>query len=80
MAGAADGVAQKRFSTLAAARVKHPDRFGTATDPKILAVPALAWTNEPIESTEKQQPNGCLTHFGTVSLEKFRGLRPRGET
>lgn len=41
MTGAADGVAQKRFSTLAAARVKHPD-------PKVLAVPALAWTKQPI--------------------------------
>lgn len=51
--GFADGVAMKRSQTLAAARTKHPHRFSTATDPKILALPGPAWINQPIETTEK---------------------------
>lgn len=52
--GLADGVAQKRSQTLAAARTKHPHRFTTATDPKILALPGPAWINQPQETTEKE--------------------------
>ena len=52
--GFADGVAQKRSLTLAAARAKHPHRFNTTTDPKILALPGPAWINQPQETTEKQ--------------------------
>lgn len=51
--GFADSVAGKRSQTLAAARAKHPHRFNTATDPKILALPGPAWINQPTETTEK---------------------------
>ena len=51
--GFADGVAHKRSQTLAAARNKHPHRFTTTTDPKILALPGPAWINQPKENTEK---------------------------
>lgn len=51
--GFADGVAQKRSNTLAAARARHPHRFSTTTDPKILALPGPAWINQPPEITEK---------------------------
>jgi transposase InsO family protein len=52
--GLADGVARKRSQTLAAARAKHPHRFGTTTDPKILALPGPAWINQPNETPEKE--------------------------
>jgi putative transposase len=51
--GFAAGVAQKRSQTLAAARNKHPHRFTTTTDPKILDLPGPAWINQPKETTEK---------------------------
>lgn len=51
--GFADSVATKRSQTLAAARAKHPNRFSTATDPKILALPGPAWINQPKTTTEK---------------------------
>ncbi len=51
--GFADGVARKRSQTLASARAKHPHRFTTSTDPKILALPGPAWINQPKETTEK---------------------------
>lgn len=51
--GFSDGVAQKRSNTLSAARAKHPHRFGTASDPKILALPGPAWINKPTETAEK---------------------------
>lgn len=50
--GFADGVAVKRSQTLAAARAKHPHRFSTAADPKILALPGPAWINQPLETAE----------------------------
>lgn len=50
--GFADGVAMKRSQTLAAARARHPHRFTTATDPKILALPGPAWINQPKTTTE----------------------------
>ncbi|MHA7156218.1 IS3 family transposase [Arthrobacter sp. TMN-50] len=45
-------VAETRSATLAAARAKHPERFNTTTDPKILALPGPAWINQPKETTE----------------------------
>jgi putative transposase len=51
--GFSDGVAQKRSNTLSAARAKHPHRFSTASDPKILALPGPAWINQPKETIEK---------------------------
>lgn len=50
--GFADDVARKRSQTLAAARSRHPDRFNSATDPKILDLPGAAWINEPEEATQ----------------------------
>jgi putative transposase len=52
--GFSDEVARKRSQTLAAARAKHPHRFTTTTDPKILALPRPAWINQPKETTGKQ--------------------------
>jgi transposase InsO family protein len=49
----AAGVARERSATLAQARVKHPERFTTNADPKILALPGPAWINQPLETTEK---------------------------
>lgn len=51
--GFADGVAVKRSQTLAVARAKHPHRFNTSTDPKILALPGPAWINRPVETAEE---------------------------
>lgn len=34
-------------AALAAARLAHPERFGTHTDPKLLALPENAWINQP---------------------------------
>ncbi|MHA7245176.1 IS3 family transposase [Paeniglutamicibacter antarcticus] len=52
--GHADGVAQKRSNTLAAARAKHPERFTSSTDAKILALPGPAWINQPAEAIAKE--------------------------
>ena len=52
--GHADGVAQKRSNTLAAARAKHPERFTSSTDAKILALPGPAWINQPTEAIAKE--------------------------
>lgn len=51
--GFSDEVARKRSQTLAVARAKHPHRFNTTTDPKILALPGPAWINQPKETIEK---------------------------
>jgi hypothetical protein len=51
--GHAAAVATERSATLAAARAKHPERFTTTTDPKILALPGPAWINQPKEITEQ---------------------------
>ncbi|MGH7427642.1 MAG: IS3 family transposase [Candidatus Methylomirabilaceae bacterium] len=45
--GLAAAKAAERTATLAAARQKNPERFGTTTDPKILALPEVAWINKP---------------------------------
>ncbi|GAA4705848.1 hypothetical protein GCM10025781_26470 [Kocuria gwangalliensis] len=52
--GFADSVALKRSQTLAAARARHPHRFSTTTDPKILALPGPAWINQPKENPETE--------------------------
>lgn len=51
--GNAAGIARKRSATLAEARAKHPERFTTTTDPKILALPGPARINQPKEITER---------------------------
>lgn len=47
--GLAQAKAESRAATLALAREKHPERFSTRHDPKILAVPVEAWINNPAE-------------------------------
>ena len=51
--GHAASIAKERSATLAAARERHPERFTTTTDPKILAPPGPAWINQPQETTEQ---------------------------
>jgi len=41
--------ARQRSKALAAARARHPTRFATDRDPKILDLPVAAWINEPRE-------------------------------
>lgn len=50
--GHAKTVAEQRSAALAAARLAHPERFGTDTDPKVLALPDGAWINRPAEPAE----------------------------
>jgi len=47
--GLAAGKAEDRSAVLAQARRSTPERFATATDPKILALPGPAWINQPAE-------------------------------
>ena len=50
--GLAAGKALERAKTLAAARAKTPERFTTNNDPKILAMPDVAWINKPAEKND----------------------------
>jgi len=52
--GLARQKATERAAVLAQARVRHPERFGTADTPKILNLPADAWINKP--ATEPDRP------------------------
>lgn len=52
--GFAEGVAQRRSQTLATARAKHPHRFSTTADPKILALPESAWINDPAKRVKEK--------------------------
>ncbi len=45
--GLAPSTARLRCDALAAVRTRHPTRFATDRDPKILDLPAAAWINEP---------------------------------
>lgn len=47
--GLAAAKAIERSTVLAAARATNPERFATAADPKILALPGATWINKPIE-------------------------------
>ena len=47
--GLADSVAAKRSQTLAAARARHPERFSTSRDPKILEMLAASWITNPTD-------------------------------
>jgi hypothetical protein len=47
--GHAATVSADRSAALTAARLEHPERFATSTDPKILAIPSQAWINQPAE-------------------------------
>jgi len=49
--GLAQATAAARSGILAAARAAHPERFGTTTDPQILAIPNTAWINKPADNT-----------------------------
>jgi putative transposase len=50
--GLAGDTARKRSETLEAARLRHPIRFATTHDPKILELPTAAWINQP----QNQEP------------------------
>jgi len=45
--GHAAATATERSGVLAEARQRHPERFATTQDPKILIIPATAWINQP---------------------------------
>ena len=47
--GHATTVTAQRSAALTAARLAHPERFATNTDPKILALPESAWINQPAQ-------------------------------
>ena len=49
--GHAAAKAAERAVVLAAARGRHPERFATTEDPKILAIPTTAWINQPADNT-----------------------------
>jgi putative transposase len=51
--GHAKTVTKQRSAALAAARLAHPERFSTTTDPTILALPENTWINQPPEPTEQ---------------------------
>lgn len=50
--GLAGDIARQRSQTLEAARRRHPTRFATTNDPKILDLPAAAWINQPPDQEE----------------------------
>ena len=50
--GLATARAAQRAVVLATPRGRNPERFATTQDPKILAIPATAWINEPADNTE----------------------------
>ena len=52
--GLTDAVDQRRRDALAAARAANPERFATATTPKILTLPDTAWINPPIREPAPQ--------------------------
>ena len=48
--GLATAKAAERALVLAGARSRHPERFATTRDPKILAIPTTAWINQPADN------------------------------
>ena len=44
--------AAERAVVLAGARSRHPERFATTQDPKILAIPTTAWINQPADNSQ----------------------------
>ena len=49
--GLAAAKAADRAVVLTAARNRHPERFATTQDPKILTIPTTAWINQPADNT-----------------------------
>ncbi|WP_407342188.1 IS3 family transposase [Pengzhenrongella phosphoraccumulans] len=49
--GLATAKAAERAVVLADARGRHPERFATTQDPKILSIPTTAWINQPADNT-----------------------------
>lgn len=47
--GLAEAKTAERTATLTAARARNPERFSSNADPKILALPTVAWINDPAE-------------------------------
>jgi len=50
--GHATARAAQRAVVLAGARGRNPERFTTNQDPKILAIPDIAWINKPADNTD----------------------------
>src|SRR4051812_36688528 len=48
--GLAASVRAGRQATLAQARTRHPERFTTSSNPKIIKLPQAAWINQPPET------------------------------
>lgn len=48
--GLAATVSDERRSTLAQARARHPERFTSSSNPKIINLPNAAWINQPRET------------------------------
>ena len=55
-------------ATLAQARARHPERFGTNHAPKILNLPDTAWINQPAQHTTRDQYDSRLTPTGLIPL------------
>ena len=53
--GLAAAKAAERTAVLASARSRHPERFATSVDPKILAIPTTAWINQAADNTGIEQ-------------------------
>ncbi|WKN59281.1 IS3 family transposase (plasmid) [Rhodococcus opacus] len=52
--GLAAHKADERAAVLAAARLAHPERFGTTGTPKILDLPTDVWINQPVAESEAE--------------------------
>jgi hypothetical protein len=48
--GHATTVHTGRQATLAEARARHPERFTSSSNPKIIDLPGAAWINQPKEA------------------------------
>ena len=57
--GLAAGKSLERSATLAEARARHPERFSTTRDPKILTLHDTVWINKPADEDEAK-PNTKL--------------------
>ncbi len=58
----------EREATLAAARERHPERFGSGSSPKIINLPEAAWINQP----PQQAAASVSTPDGPNHLDKLR--------
>lgn len=77
--GYAAGVASERSATLAAARARHPERFTTTRDPRILALPGPAWINQPKDITGQSAAQLPLVPFSLKNSAHPRTLARGGQ-